>query len=322
MAPKKGEMIATREGYGDAIVEVGEKHSNVVVLDADLAKSTRSLKFGKKFPDRFFYVGINEADLIGMAAGLALSGKIAFASSFAVFITNRCFDQIKMSVCYSGANVKIIGSHGGLVTGQDGPSAQAIMDVSLMRTMPNMTVIVPADYYEAKKATHAIAEHVGPCYLRTTREGVPVLFDDSHDFKIGTAQVIEDGKDVSLVACGPMVSQALAARELLRQKKIFAGVINMPTIKPIDKKTIIKAALASNLIVSCEDHSIIGGLGSAVAETLSEEKPTRLARIGVRDTFGESGKPLELFEKYGLDAKTIALTAEKSLKQKNGLPCA
>ncbi len=314
MSPKKGELIATREGYGDGIVEVGEKYKNAVVLDADLAKSTRSLKFGKKFPDRFWYVGINEADLIGMAAGLALCGKIAFASSFAVFITNRAYDQIKMSVCYSGANVKIIGSHGGLVTGQDGPSAQAILDVSLMRTMPGMTVVVPADYFEAKAATLAIAEHVGPSYLRTTREGVPVLFDESHKFEIGRARVLEDGKDVTLIACGPMVAEALEARKILEGKKISVGVINSPSIKPFDRQAVIRAAQKSSLLVSCEDHSIIGGLGSAVAEVLSEESPKRLVRIGVRDTFGESGKPRELFEKYGLDAKAIAFAAEKGLK--------
>ncbi len=317
MNPQKGELIATREGYGDGIVEVGEKYKNAVVLDADLAKSTRSLKFGKKFPDRFFYVGINEADLIGMAAGLALSGKIAFASSFAAFVTNRCYDQIKMSVAYSGANVKIIGSHGGIITGQDGPSAQSILDVSIMRTMPGMAVIVPADYYETKQATLAIAEHIGACYLRTTREGVPVLFDDNHKFEIGKAQVLEDGKDVSLIACGPMVAQALQAKKLLNEKRISCSVINMPTIKPIDYKAIVKAAMNSNLIVACEDHSIIGGLGSAVAEVLSEKKPTKLVRVGVNDVFSESGKPTELYQKYGLDSKSIVKKVEVSLKETN-----
>ena len=315
MNPKKGEFIATREGYGDAIVEVGEMHPNAVVLDADLAKSTRSLKFGKKFPDRFWYVGINEADLISTAAGLALSGKIAFASSFAAFITNNAFDQLKMSVCYSNANVKVIGSHGGLITGQDGPSAQAIMDVSIMRTLPGMAVIVPADYYETKKATHAIAKHVGPCYLRTTREGIPVLFDDSCEFEIGKAQVLEEGADVCIVACGAMVSEALEARKLLSQKKISVSVINSPSIKPLDSKTILKAASKSNLVVSCEDHSIIGGLGSAVAETLSENQPKKLVRIGVRDVFGESGRARELLEKYSMDSKAIAKAVENGLKK-------
>lgn len=315
MNPLKGELVATREGYGEAIAELGGKNKNIVVLDADLAKSTRSMNFGKKFPDRFFYVGINEADLIGMAAGLALSGKVAFASSFAVFITNRCYDQIKMSVCYSGANVKIIGSHGGLVTGQDGPSAQAILDVSLMRTMPQMTVIVPADFYETKMATQAIAEHTGPCYLRTTREGIPILFDPNHEFEIGKAQVLEEGKDVSLIACGAMVSEALQAQKVLREKGISAGVINMASIKPIDRKAIIKAATSSNLIVSCEDHSIIGGLGSAVAEVLSEEKPAKLVRIGVKDTFGESGKARELLQKYGMDSNAIVSSVQKNLNR-------
>ncbi|MBI4045173.1 MAG: transketolase family protein [Candidatus Diapherotrites archaeon] len=308
-------MVATREGYGDAIVEVGERHPNAVVLDADLAKSTRSLKFGKKFPDRFWYMGINEADLISTAAGLALSGKIAFASSFAVFITNNAFDQLKMSVCYSNANVKVIGSHGGLITGQDGPSAQAIMDVSLMRTLPGMTVVVPADYHETKKATHAIAEHAGPCYLRTTREGIPVLFDDSHEFEIGKAQVLEEGSDVCLVACGAMVSEALESRKILAQKKISASVVNSPSIKPLDARTILRAASKASLVVSCEDHSIIGGLGSAVAEALSESQPKKMVRIGVRDVFGESGKARELLEKYGMDSKAIVRAVEKGLKK-------
>lgn len=315
MSPQKGELIATREGYGDAIVEVGEKYKNAVVLDADLAKSTRSLKFGKKFPDRFWYVGINEADLISTAAGLALSGKIAFASSFAAFITNNAFDQLKMSVCYSNANVKVIGSHGGLITGQDGPSAQAIMDVSIMRTLPGMIVIVPADYYETKKATHAIAEHVGPCYLRTTREGIPVLFDDSHEFEIGKAQVLEEGTDACLVACGGMVAEALEARKLLLQKRISVSVINSPSIKPFDTKTLLKVSSKSNLVVSCEDHSVIGGLGSAVAETISENQPKKMVRIGVRDVFGESGKARELLEKYGMDSKAIEKAVENGLKK-------
>jgi len=314
MEPKLGEMIATREGYGAAIEELGEKNKDVVVLDADLAKSTRSLKFGKKFPERFWYMGISEADTICTAAGLALSGKIAFASSFAVFITNRAYDQIRMSVAYSNANVKIIGSHGGLITGADGPSAQGILDIAIMRTMPNMNVIVPADFFEAKKATFAIAEKFGPAYLRTTREGVPVLFDDSLEFEIGKGNVIDEGSDASIIACGSMVSQALDARKKLKEKGISTTVVNMASIKPIDKKLLLDVAKKTNLIITAEDGVINGGLGSAVAEVIGENHPIKVKRIGLNNTFAESGKPLELLKKYKMDGQAIFDSVKSGLK--------
>lgn len=314
MNPKKGELIATREGYGTAIEELGEKNKDIVVLDADLAKSTRSINFGKKFPERFWYMGISEADTICTAAGLALSGKTAFASSFAVFITNRALDQIRMSVCYSNANVKIIGSHGGLITGADGPSAQGILDIATMRSMPNMKVIVPSDFFETKKATFAIAEEKGPCYMRTTREGVPVLFDDSLEFKIGKGMVLEDGSDAAIIACGSMVTQALNAREKLKKSGIDAGVINLASVKPIDKELILKTAKKVNFIATAEDAVINGGLGSAVAEVLAENHPTKISRIGLDNFFGESGKPMELLKKYKMDSDAIAAAVKSGLK--------
>lgn len=315
MQPKKGEMIATREGYGDAIAELGEKNKNIVVVDADLAKSTRSMNFGKKFPERFWYMGISEADTICTAAGLALSGKIAFASSFAVFITNRAYDQIRMSVCYSNANVKIIGSHGGLVTGGDGPSAQGILDIATMRTMPLMKVFVPADFYETKKITFAMAEFEGPAYMRTTREGVPVLFDDSLEFTVGKGMVLEEGHDATIIACGSLVSHALAAREQLKKEKIDAAVINMSSIKPIDAHLILQFAKKTNFIATAEDAVKNGGLGSAVAEVLSENSPKKMKRIGLDNTFAESGAPLELLKKYKMDSDAIASAVKNGLKK-------
>ncbi|MEK6941470.1 MAG: transketolase C-terminal domain-containing protein [archaeon] len=314
MQPKKGEMIATREGYGNAIAELGEKNKNIVVLDADLAKSTRSYNFGKKFPKRFWYMGISEADTICTAAGLALSGKIAFASSFAVFITNRAYDQIRMSVCYSNANVKIIGSHGGIITGADGPSAQGILDISTMRTMPLMRVFVPADFYEAKKATFAMAQSEGPAYMRTTREGIPVLFDDSLEFKIGKGMVLVDGSDAAIIACGELVSQALLAAKSLKKEKISAAVINMASVKPIDRELIAKFAKKTNFFVTAEDAVINGGLGSAVCEVLAETSPARVKRIGLDNTFAESGKPADLLKKYKMDADAIVQAVKYGLK--------
>ncbi len=315
MKPQKGEMIATRDGYGDALLEIGGKNKNIVALDGDLAKSTRTIKFGKKYPERFRYMGVSEADLISTAAGLALSGKIAFASSFATFITNRAHDQIRVCVAYSNANVKIVGSHGGILTGQDGPSAQAILDIGTMRAMPNMVVVVPADYYEAFKATEAIALYTGPCYLRTNRERTAVLFDESYNFEIGKGNVLEEGKDAAIFACGAIGPEALRAREILKKEGIDFGVVNLASVKPIDEKLVIKIAKNSNLLLSGEDHNIIGGLGSAVAEVLTEKYPKGLKRIGVKDCFATSGTPKELYERYELDAKGIAKKVKEGLKE-------
>ena len=308
-------MKATRDGYGEGLIELGGKNKNVVALDADLAKSTRAIQFGKKFPDRFRYIGISEADLVGTAAGLALSGKIAFASTFAEFLTARAYDQIRMSVCYSNANVKLVGSHGGLLTGSDGPSAQAILDLSLMRTMPNMSVVFPADAVEVKKATVLIGERHGPHYMRTCREKTPVFFDESHEIKYAKAKVMKDGEDAAIFTAGPMLSEGLEAAEKLKKEKVDVAVVHMPWIKPIDEKTIVDFARKTGRVVTAEDHTIIGALGSAVAETLAEHYPCAMRRVGVKDMFGESGSPKDLYKKYGLDADAIAKKSLELMKE-------
>ena len=309
-------MKATRDGYGEGLIELGGRNKNVVALDADLAKSTRSIQFGNKFPDRFRYIGISEADLVATAAGLALSGKIAFASTFAEFLTSRAYDQIRMSVCYSNANVKLVGSHGGLLTGSDGPSAQAILDLSLMRTMPNMNVVFPADSVEVRKATLLIGERKGPHYMRTCREKTQVFFDESHELKFAKAKVMKDGKDVAIFTTGPMLAEGLAAAEMLKKEKVDAAVVHVPWIKPIDEKTIVDYARKTGNLVTAEDHTIVGALGSAVAEVLSEHYPANLRRIGVKDMFGESGSPKDLYKKYGLDADVIAKKSIELMKEK------
>jgi transketolase len=315
MAEKEKAMKATRDGYGDGLIDIGSRNKNVVCLDADLAKSTRSIQFGKKFPDRFKYIGISEADLVATAAGLAFSGKIAYASTFAEFLTARAYDQIRMSVCYSNANVKLVGSHGGLLTGSDGPSAQAILDLSLMRTMPNMKVVFPADAVEVRKATVLIGEIDGPCYMRTCREKTPVFFDESHSIKLGKAKMMREGKDVTLFSTGPILAESLEAAEMLKKEKVDAAVVHVPWLKPFDEKTIVDYAKKTGRVVSIEDHTIIGALGSAIAETLSEHYPTPLRRVGVRDMFGESGCPKDLYKKYGLDADAISKKALELMKE-------
>jgi len=304
---------ATRDAYGEALVEVGKKNPNVVVLDADLSKSTKTNDFKKVFPERFFNAGIAEANMIGMAAGLAACGKIPFASTFALFGSLRVADTIRNSVCYPNLNVKIAVTHQGLTLGEDGASHQAVEDVALMRAMPNMTVIIPADATETKKAIHAAAETYGPMYIRMGRPGVPVLFDDSYEFQIGKGVQIREGNDVAIIATGVMVHIALKAADLLAQEGIQARVINMATIKPIDEEIIVKAARETKGIVTAEECNILGGLGAAVAEVLCEKHPAPLRRVGVEDTFGESGKPDELLQKYGLTAENIAAKAKELL---------
>ncbi|MDP2750268.1 MAG: transketolase family protein [Nanoarchaeota archaeon] len=309
--PKSG---ATRDGYGDALVEIG-KDERVVVLDADLSESTRSKKFKEKYPERFINVGVAEQNLMGISAGLAATGKIPFASTFAMFAM-RGYEQIRNSICYSELNVKICGSHGGLATGEDGATHQCLEDFSLMRTIPNMVVLSPADVVEAKKCVHAAYEHKGPVYIRTTRAKTPILFDENYKFQIGKGVIIREGKDITLIATGPMVSECIKAAEILAadKKKVSARVVNISTIKPIDEKLILKCAKETKAIISCEDHFIVGGLGSAVAEVLAENKcPTTFERIAVK-SFGESGKPEELYEKYGLSAKHIVKAAKKLIK--------
>ncbi len=311
------DAIATREAYGNTLAELGEKNRAIVVLDADLSKSTKSATFAAKFPERFFDVGVAEANMVGIAAGFAIAGKIPFASSFAVFATGRVFDQIRVSVAYSNLNVKIVGSHAGLATGEDGATHQATEDIALMRSLPNMSVISPADGVETRLAVESMAANPGPVYLRTSRLKTPAIFDESYNFKIGKGTIIGDGSDVSIIATGIMVSKAVEAAELLKKNGISARLINMASIKPLDEQLVLKAAKETAGIVSCEDHSVIGGLGSAIAETISEKHPAKLHRIGLNDKFGESGKPDELYKKFSMDAAAIAASA-KNLLNKTG----
>lgn len=312
MADKK---IATRESYGAALADLGDKY-NIIVLDADLSKSTKTEVFKKKFPDRFINMGIAEANMMSTAAGLASCGKIVFASSFAMFAAGRAFEQIRNSICYPCLNVKIGATHAGISVGEDGATHQCLEDIGIMRTLPNMIVINPADDTEAKAAVKAAVEHDGPVYLRFSRLGVPVLFDDNYNFEIGKGVTLKEGTDVTLVATGLLVGTALEAAELLKNEGINARVINIHTIKPIDRDLIAKAAKETGAIVTCEEHNIIGGLGSAVAETVAETCPVPVLRVGTEDVFGKSGKPNELFEAYGLTAENIVSKAKKAIELK------
>ncbi|MBO5369235.1 MAG: transketolase family protein, partial [Clostridia bacterium] len=303
------------ESYGAALAELGDKY-NIIVLDADLSKSTKTEVFKKKFPDRFINMGIAEANMMSTAAGLASCGKIVFASSFAMFAAGRAFEQIRNSICYPCLNVKIGATHAGISGGEDGATHQCLEDIGIMRTLPNMIVINPADDTEAKAAVKAAVEHDGPVYLRFGRLGVPVLFDDNYNFEIGKGVTLKEGTDVTLVATGLLVGTALDAAELLKNEGINARVINIHTIKPIDRDIIAKAAKETGAIVTCEEHNIIGGLGSAVAETVAETCPVPVLRVGTEDVFGKSGKPNELFEAYGLTAENIVSKAKKAMELK------
>lgn len=301
--------IATREAYGEALAELGEEMKDIVVLDADLSKSTKTSVFAKKFPERFFNVGIAEQNLMGTAAGLATCGKIPFASTFAVFACGRAFEQIRNSICYPNLNVKIAATHAGITVGEDGATHQSIEDIALMRSLPNMTVISPADAVETKKAVRAAAMLKGPVYLRLGRHPVEIIFDDGYEFEVGKGVVLRDGKDVALIATGTMVGESLKAAEILAKKGIDAMVVNIHTIKPLDEEVILKAA-ECGAVVTAEEHSIIGGLGSAVAEVLIEKKPVLMKRVGIRDVFGMSGKPEELMKAYGITAEDIVNAAK------------
>lgn len=313
----KMEKMATREGYGKALVKLGAEQQNIVVLDADLAKSTKSYEFCKHYPERFFNMGIAEQNLMGVAAGLAASGKIVFASTFAIFATGRAFEQIRNSIAYPKLNVKIAASHAGLTVGEDGASHQAIVDISIMRSLPNMTVIAPADGVEAEKAVCAAAQYEGPVYLRLGRSAVPVIYGEEHEFTIGKASQLREGHDATIFACGIMVAESLQAAEELAGEGLAVRVINMATIKPLDQEAVLRAARETGAIVTAEEHSVIGGLGSAVAEVLVENAPIPMERVGVRDTFGESGKPQALLEKYGLTAKEIKEAVYRVIERKN-----
>jgi len=303
-----GQAVATRDAYGAALVELGRANKNIVVLDADLSGSTKTAKFAKEFPERFFNMGISEQDMVGTAGGLSLTGKIPFASTFAVFETGRAWDQIRQTICYSHLNVKLVATHGGITVGEDGASHQALEDIALMRVLPDMTVIVPADGFETKQVIDEITKYDGPVYVRLGRAKVPAAMPLNYRFRIGRAYKFHIGKDANIIANGIMVSAALQAREMLLQKGINAGVINMSTVKPLDTETVLEAANASKFIVTAEEHSIIGGIGSAVAEFLSEAFPVVVKKIGTKDTFGKSGKPDELLKLYGLTAEDIVKT--------------
>jgi transketolase len=300
------EMIATRDAYGKKLVELGKSNPDIVVLDADTSASTRTQWFAKEFPDRFFNFGISEANMIGVAGGLATCGKIPIVSSFACFGTGRVYEQIKLSVCWPNLNVKIIVTHAGISVGEDGASHQAIDDISIMRTLPNMRVIVPADGIETEQAVEYAVNTGGPFYIRLGRAKFPVVFDREYKFIPGKASIIKDGNDATIIACGLMISESLKAAQILEQDGIYVRILNISEIKPIDKGAIIKAAKETRAIVTAEEHSIIGGLGSAVAEVLSENYPVPLIRVGVRDVFGESGSPEELLKFFKIDAVSIA----------------
>ncbi|HXL03415.1 MAG TPA: transketolase family protein [Bacillota bacterium] len=309
------QKTATRAAYGKALVRLGEENPDVVVLDADLSKSTKTDGFAKRFPERFFQMGIAEADMMGTAAGLAASGKIPFASTFAIFASGRAFDQVRQTAGYGKLNVKIGASHGGITVGEDGASHQSIEDLALMRVIPGMTVIVPADAIETEQAVFAAACHEGPVYIRTGRSPVPVLFNESYEFEIGKAATVRDGKDVTIIACGIMVSKSLEAAEILAEKGISARVLNMATIKPIHVDAVVKAAKETGAIVTAEEHSIIGGLGSAVCEVTGAMCPVPVERIGIRDVFGQSGTPDELMKEYSLTADDIAQAAVRAIER-------
>ncbi|MBC7287494.1 MAG: transketolase family protein [Armatimonadetes bacterium] len=312
----KEKQMATRDAYGKALVELGRQDERVVVLDADLAKSTRTEWFAAEFPDRFFDMGIAEQNMIGTAAGLALCGKIPFASSFAVFATGRAWEQVRLTVAYARTNVKICATHGGLSVGEDGPTHQALEDIALMRVLPNMTVIVPADGVETWQATFAIAEYDGPCYMRLGRPKIPVIFSESYRFQIGRAATLRDGADVAIIACGTMVHAALQAADVLAADGLSARVVNMSTIKPLDVETVIACAEQCGAIVTAEEHNVYGGLGSAVAEAVAKHHPVPLELIGLQDTFGRSGTPEELFELYGLTPRHIADACRRAVARK------
>lgn len=303
---------STRQAYGEALVELGKINKDVVVLDADLTKSTKTNLFQEKFPERHFNVGIAEADLIGTAAGLATCGKIAFASTFAMFAAGRGFEQIRNTVAYPKLNVKIAPTHAGISVGEDGGSHQSVEDIALMRSIPGMVVLSPADAVETKKMVFAAAEYNGPVYIRMGRLDVDTIFDEAtYDFQIGIANTLRDGKDVTIAATGLMTAEALKAADILAQEGISVRVINVGTIKPLDGETILKAAQETKFIITAEEHSVIGGLGSAVSEFLSEVHPTKVKKLGLYDKFGQSGKANELLEKYELTAaKLVAMVKE------------
>lgn len=308
-------LLAQRDYYGKALKELA-KRDDVVVLDADLASSTKTIEFYKVCPERFIEMGIAEQNMMGVASGLAAEGKTVFASTFGVFASGRCWEQTRLGIAYPELDVKIVATHCGISVGEDGASHQALEDISIMRSLPNMTVISPADAYMTYAATLAIADYNGPVYMRMGRAPVPILTEEGEDFQIGKARVFLDGSDITLIGTGQLTHGCLQAAEELKKEGISAEVVDVSTIKPLDAETILKSVGKTGYAVTAEEHSIIGGLGSAVAELLSEEMPSPLRRVGTKDLFGESGKPDELFVKYGLTSKDIAEAARKSISKK------
>jgi len=314
---EKLEQKPTRDGYGEALVELGKKNPNIVVLGADLTGSTRCNWFKDEFPERFIQVGIAEQNLIGIATGMSLVGKIPFASTYAVFCPGRNWDQIRISVAYNKANVKLTGAHSGVSVGPDGATHQALEDIAITRSLPNMTVLAPCDSVETRKATIAAGKMEGPVYLRFAREATPVFTTEKTPFQIGRAEIFRKGKDVAVIACGPTVYEALLAAEELEKENISVAVVNNHSIKPIDQKTIINVAKETGAIVTAEDHQIMGGMGSAVCEVLAKNMPVPIEMIGVQDRFGESGTPEELMKEFGLLAKNIKEAVKKIIKRKS-----
>lgn len=300
------EYKSVRSEYGKTLVELGKINPNIVVLDADLSSSTQTKLFAKEFPERFFNVGISEQDLITTAAGLSCTGKIPFVSTFAMFASGRAWEQVRNTICYSNLNVKIATTHGGITVGEDGASHQALEDISLMRSIPNMTVIVPADAEETRQAIKFAAEFNGPVYIRISRSNLPDIFDSAYKFDYKKANIIKEGKDITLITNGETLVETIDCAKILSEKGIDAEIINVPVVKPLDNETIINSAKKTNRVITIENHSIIGGLGSAVCELLSEKYPTKVTRIGTNDEFGQSGTAKELMAFYGLNAEKLA----------------
>lgn len=309
-------MLLTRQGWADALLELGEKDPRVVVLDADLAKSTLTSLFKEKFPKRFFDMGIAEQNMINTAGGMSLTGLIPFVSTYGVFVSGRAWEQIRTSICYGELNVKFGGAHGGVSVGPDGATHQALEEITIMRVLPNMKVIVPSDYYETKKAILAAAKINGPVYVRFGREKVPVVTNADTPFEVGKAIIMKEGKDVTIVACGAMVAEALDAAEMLEKEGVSAEVINLHTIKPIDKECLINSVKKTGCVVTAEEHQIAGGMGSAVFEVLAQNYSVPGEMVGVNDTFGESGQPRELMEKFGLTFKEIYEKCKSAISRK------
>lgn len=312
-----GNKIATREAYGKALVKLSKLNDKVVVLDADLSKSTKTAEFKAVAPERFINMGISEGNMMGVAAGLATCGKIPFASSFAMFAAGRAFEQIRNSICYPKLNVKVCATHAGLTVGEDGATHQSVEDISLMRSIPNMVVINPSDAVETEAAILAIAAYEGPCYVRLGRLAVETINDENnYKFEIGKGITLSEGNDVTIVATGMMIQLALEAKKELSKDGINARIVNIHTIKPIDGELLVKAAKETGAIVTAEEHSIIGGLGSAVSEVVAEGYPVPVVKVGIKDTFGESGKPDQLLEKYGLTVESIVNSAKRAISLK------